>query len=75
MDHVGLDRQVLLNEFGRIGVVGHDAANFCRGKKNVFRLLPLKKFPGCLLISQIKLNVRVRDNVHMTCRSEAPNNG
>lgn len=37
VDHVGLDRQVVANELGRIAVVGDDAAHLGRGQEHVFR--------------------------------------
>lgn len=37
VDHVGLDREVVADEFGRVAVIGDDATHLGRGQEQVFR--------------------------------------
>ena len=54
MDNVGLDDQVVVNEFGWIGVVGVDAADLGCCQKDVVGAFGFEKGPDCGLIHKIE---------------------
>lgn len=58
MDDVGFDHQVLVDEFGRIAVVGVDAANFGRGEVDLLGLLFGEEGVDCLLLGEVEFHVR-----------------
>ena len=55
MDHVALDHQIFINEFGRVAVIGNNSTNFGSRQNNHIRPLFLHKSLHGRLIFQIKL--------------------
>ena len=54
MDDARLDDQVVVDELGRVGVVGVDAADLGRGQEDVVRPLLLEKGAHCRLVQQVQ---------------------
>ena len=79
VDHVGLDHQVVVDEIGRIGVVGVDSADPGRGQDDKVRLLGLHEITHGGLVGQIQLGMRARDQLERIAllppRFESPHNG
>jgi hypothetical protein len=44
-----------VQKLGAVNVVGHNATDFCSGKKNIFRFFRFKKGSDVRLIAQIEL--------------------
>ncbi len=63
VNHVGLDHQVLIDEFRRIGVVGQNATNLRRGHVNLVDALILEKCPDVGLLSEVKFAAVARNDI------------
>jgi len=63
LDDVGLQHQVLVGEFGRVGVVGLDAADFGRSQADLGGLLAGKEALHRPLVCQIELGVGAGDDL------------
>ncbi len=61
VNHVGLHHEVVINEIGRVGVVGVDAAYLGSGHIDLGRLLLGKEVLHRLLVAQVKLGVAAGD--------------
>ena len=57
MNDVALNHQVVVNELGREGGVGPDAAHPGRGQKNIIRSFPAKEAGHRALVPQVQLPV------------------
>ena len=66
MDDVRLDCQILVNELGRVVLIGQDTAHLCSGKKYVVRLFLIEESPRRSLISKIKFGVRAQYQIAAT---------
>ena len=60
VDHIGRDRQIVVEEFGAQRVVGDDAADLGRGQKHHLRALGGKPFVDRRLIAQVDLAAAAR---------------
>ena len=58
---------------GGVGVVGVDAANFCRGQDHDVGPLRLNEVPDGELVSQIQFRVDSGDNICLSGGPELPN--
>ena len=75
MDHVALDHQVLVDEFGGVGVVGVDAADLGGSEIDLVDALALEKGADGGLVGQIKFGVGAGDQVGVTLGLQCPNDG
>ena len=57
MDHVGLDHQILIDELGRVGVVGVNAAHLGGCQNHGVRTFRLKKVSHSSLVRQVQLRM------------------
>ena len=77
MDHVALDHQVLVDELGRVGVVGVDAAYLGGSEIDLVDALALEEGTDGGLVGQIKFGVGAGDQVGVAlglqCRERWPN--
>ena len=74
VDDVGFDHQVLVDEFGRIGVVGVDAADLGGGQVDLVGPLFGKEGVDCLLVGEVELGVSTSDDLwrgglHIACQA------
>jgi len=63
VDDVDLDRQIVVDELGRVGVVRMNSANLGGSKKNVVRLFLSEEGLGGRLIGQIEIGVSPSQDV------------
>ena len=63
MNDVGCHHQVVVNEFGAVGVVGMDAAYFSSGEENVVGLFGLKKGFDFGLAAQVEFAASFADEL------------
>ena len=75
VDDVGLDHQVLVDELGRIGVVGEDAAHLGRGQHHVVHPFPAEELPHRLLVGQIEFPMGAGDDSGAALILQPPDNG
>ena len=75
VDHVGLDGEVLVDEFGRVGIVGKDATDFGGGEDDVVGFFARKKFSHGARIDQIEFGVGARDEIGVAVLLQAANDG
>lgn len=54
MDEICLDEQIVVDEFGRVGVVGVDAAHLGCGQENVVRALPVEEGADSGLVQEVQ---------------------
>ena len=66
VDDVGFDHQVLVDELGRVGVVGVDATDLGCCKVNLIRFFCLEESPYGGLVGEIKLGVGAGNDVGLT---------
>ncbi len=50
MNHIGLNGEIIVDEFGRVGIICPNAPDFCCGQKYIFRLFSIKKSRHRILI-------------------------
>ncbi len=62
VNHIGLDHQVLVDELGRVGVVGVNAAHLGCGQVHLVGLFCGKEGAHSGLIGQVQLSVHSRDD-------------
>jgi hypothetical protein len=60
---IGLDHQVLIDEFSRIGVIGMDTASLSGSEEDVFRFFLGEEIRHCLLVDEIQLGMGPGDEV------------
>jgi len=58
---MGLNGQVIMDEFCRIGVIGLNAAHFGSGKKNIIRFFSFKELVDGFLVFQVDLDLFKRE--------------
>jgi hypothetical protein len=75
VNHVGLDHQVVADEFGRIAVVGDDAAYLGCGEEHVLGLLGREEGIGRGGVRQIQFGMRAPDEVRVALRFEVSDDG
>jgi hypothetical protein len=75
MDHVGLDDQVVADEFGRIAVVGDDAAHLRRSEEHVLRFFGGEEGVGGCRVGQIEFRVRAAQDVRAALRLKVADDG
>ena len=75
MDHVALDHQVLVDEFGGVGVVGMDAAYFGGSEIDLIDALALEEGADGGLVGEIKFGVGSGDQVGVALGLQRPNDG
>lgn len=63
LDHVGLDHQVLVDEVGRVGVVGMDAPHLGGRQIHLVRLLRAEELRDRCLIGQVEFGMSAGDDV------------
>ncbi len=68
VDHVGLDRQIVVDEIGGGRAVGQDAADPCRREKDDVGPLGLEERSHRARIGEVQLRVRARDEVRVALR-------
>ena len=66
VDQVILDLKVLVKEFGGVGIVGVNAANFGCGVENIFRLFLRKKLADGFGVQQIQFGPGFADELGKT---------
>ena len=75
MDHIRLQRQIIVNEFRRISAVGENAPNPRRGKKYILWTSIFKEAPYGLLISQIQFRATADNQVGKPFGAQPPADG
>ena len=75
MDHSGLHHQILIDEVGRIGVVGMNAAHLGRRQDHVVDVLIAEKRPHRPLVQQVKLGMGPGDDPVVTEPLQTPDDG
>ena len=75
VDDVGLDGEIVADEFGRIFVVGVDAADLGGGEEDVVGLLLLEEGVHLCLIGQIQFGMGASEQVGVTLRREVAHQG
>jgi hypothetical protein len=70
LDHVGLDREVLVDEVGRVAVVGEDAADLGRGEEYRLGLFLREEIAHRARVDQVELGVAAGDEVAVALRLE-----
>ena len=63
VNHVGLHHQILVTEFGWVGVVGINAIYLCCGQENLIGLFSLKKSLHGGLIGQVEVGMGTSDDI------------
>ena len=75
VDHVGLDRQVVADELGRVAVVGNDAAHLGCCQEHVFRFVFGKEGIDRCGVSKIEFGVGALQDVRVALRLEIADDG
>jgi hypothetical protein len=75
MHHIGFHHQVLVDELGRIRVVGVNPANLGRRQVNLVDPLFLEKSAHLCLVGQVQFGVRAGDDVGLTARRQQAHDG
>ena len=75
INHVGLHHQVLVDELGRVGVVGVNAAYFGCGQVDLGGLFFFKESLHCGLVGQVQIGVGSCDEVGLTLLLERADDG
>ncbi len=75
MNHVCLNRQVLLNELGRIRVIRENPTRLSRCQEHVCRLLFLKEDSHGRLFCQIKFFVAASNKILVAFGLQLPRQG
>jgi len=71
-DNVTLDHQVVVDEIGRVAIVGDDPPHFGGGQKDVVGSLFLEKTGDRSLVAQIKLTAGPQQQVAVAVLSQSP---
>lgn len=75
MNHVGLDHQILVDEFGRIGVVGMDAAHLCRRQDHVVDRVLGKPGLDLRLVGQVAIGTIRRQHLNVPAPLQLAHDG
>lgn len=75
VDHIGLDRQIVADELGRVAVVGDDAAHLGRGQEDVFRPVLGEKGIDRSGVGQIEFGVGALQDVRVALAFEIADDG
>lgn len=75
VDHVGLDRQVVADELGRVAVVGDDAAHLGRSQEHVFRFVFGKEGIDRRGVGQIEFGVGALQDVRVALGFQITDDG
>lgn len=75
VDDVGFHHQVLVDEFGRVGVVGMNATHLGCSQVDLIGLFCGEKFAHCRLVGQVQLGVGAGDDVGMPLRLQSAYDG
>lgn len=75
VDHVGLDRQIVADELGRVAVVGDDAAHLGRGQKYVFRPVLSEEGIDRSGVGQIEFGVGALQDVRIALALKVADDG
>jgi len=75
MDDVGFDHHVLVDEFGRVGVVGVDAADLGGGEVDLAGLLGFEEGAHGGLVGEVELGVGAGDDVGLALAVEDTDDG
>src|SRR5699024_8462486 len=75
MDHVHLQRHVVVHEIRQCFLIGYDAAHLGRSQKDVFRLFSGKEGFHRLLTAEIQFPVGAGDQVGVPLALQFPHNG
>ena len=75
MDHIGLNRQVLMNKLRGIGVISIDTTYLCCSQEYVLGLVLLKKIPNSPLVDKIELHMGTCDDIFVSAGLESPDKG
>lgn len=65
VDDVRLNRQVLVDEFGGVRIVGVNSADLRGGEVDLFNLFAPEKFGDGCLVQKVQLRTRSRDDVRI----------
>src|SRR5437773_5529030 len=74
IEDVGLDRQIAVHEFRRLGTIGKDSTYLSRGQEYVFGPLGREKTPDSLLVAQIQRLARADNQVVVAVLAQPPAN-
>lgn len=75
VDHVGLDRQIVADELGRVAVVGDDAAHLGRSQEHVLRLVLGKEGVCRLGVGQVQFSVGALQDVRVALGFQITDDG
>ena len=75
MDHVALDHQILVDELGRVGVVGMDAAHLGSSEIDLVDALALEEGADSGLVGEVKFGMGAGDQVGVSLGLQCPNDG
>ena len=75
MDHMGLNGQIVADEFGGVGVVRVNATHLCCCEDDVRRSLRFEEALDSQLIREIELRVGARDQILITLALQSSDNG
>src|SRR6266404_7122736 len=72
VNDIGLDHQILIDEFCRIGVVGENSANLCCGQVNLIHAFAFKELSDIRLLNEVKFRPCARDEVGVAGLPQLP---
>ena len=75
INHVGLDSQIVTNEFGGIDVIRVDAANFGGGQNDMVGPFLSKESIGSRLIREVEFAVRADREICVTVTTQSTCDG
>ncbi len=75
VDDVGLDREVVADELGRVGGVGDDAAHLGGGEEHVLGALGVEEGARRAIVGEVELGMGAQQQVGAAGRAQAANDG